>query len=257
MANNKIIMFAGVGESTNIVYHAISKDFHIEKVFVEEAVPRKIFLRKRIKNLGFFVVVGQILFKLLIVPFLRKISREREREIKKLNDLNNKQIPGNKIQHVSSINSDDVIKFLSCCNPDIVIVNGTRIISKKILGSTDAVFINMHAGITPEYRGVHGAYWALVNRDYERCGVTVHLIDEGIDTGGVIYQDRVFPSRLDNFVTYPFLQISAGIPLIIKAINDMLLGGLDIKSMSDENSKLWCHPTILGYLYNLLFKGIK
>ena len=42
----------------------------------------------------------------------------------------------------------------------------------------------MHAGITPQYRGVHGGYWAVVNNDPEHCGVTIHFVDKGIDTGG-------------------------------------------------------------------------
>jgi folate-dependent phosphoribosylglycinamide formyltransferase PurN len=72
---------------------------------------------------------------------------------------------------------------LKAINPDLVIVNGTRIISKKVLSSINSKFVNIHVGITPKYRGVHGTYWALVNNDVENSGVTVHFVDEGIDTG--------------------------------------------------------------------------
>ena len=46
-----------------------------------------------------------------------------------------------------------------------MVVNGTRILSRRMLESIDAVFLNMHVGITPKYRGVHGGYWALANGD--------------------------------------------------------------------------------------------
>jgi folate-dependent phosphoribosylglycinamide formyltransferase PurN len=67
---------------------------------------------------------------------------------------------------------------LKAINPDLVIVNGTRIISKKVLSSINSKFVNIHVGITPKYRGVHGTYWALVNNDVENSGVTVHFVDE-------------------------------------------------------------------------------
>ena len=52
-------------------------------------------------------------------------------------------------------------------NADVIVVNGCRIISKKILNNVPAKFINTHEGITPKYRGIHGCYWALVNKDKE------------------------------------------------------------------------------------------
>ena len=56
--------------------------------------------------------------------------------------------------------------------------------TSPLLEAVPAVFLNTLAGITPSYRGVHGAYWALVQRQPDACGVTVHLVDAGIDTGG-------------------------------------------------------------------------
>src|SRR5438093_9923670 len=61
-------------------------------------------------------------------------------------------------------------RFCAACTP--VVVNGTRIISEAVLTASDAVFINMHAGITPKYRGVHGGYWALYNGDGEAASST-------------------------------------------------------------------------------------
>jgi folate-dependent phosphoribosylglycinamide formyltransferase PurN len=111
-------------------------------------------------------------------------------------------------------------------------VNGTRIISKEVLNCVDAVFINMHAGITPKYRGAHGAYWALYNKDRENAGVTIHLVDEGIDTGNIIYQSVVPITEKDNFATYPTLQTCVGVEYEVKAINDIANGKL--KTISND-----------------------
>jgi methionyl-tRNA formyltransferase len=125
-----------------------------------------------------------------------------------------------------------------------------------VLDAVNCKFINIHAGITPKYRGVHGAYWALLSDDPEKCGVTVHLVDPGIDTGSIIAQKTITVTRKDNFVTYPLLQLAAGIPMLQAAVADCLGGDLDLKPASGS-SRLWYHPTMGQYLYHRLFKGKK
>ena len=53
--------------------------------------------------------------------------------------------------------------------------------------------LNYHAGITPKYRGMNGGYWALATGDAGNFGATVHLVDAGVDTGGVLHQVRGRP----------------------------------------------------------------
>lgn len=114
----------------------------------------------------------------------------------------------------------------------------------------------MHVGITPKYRGVHGGYWALANQDKDNCGVTVHFIDKGIDTGEVISQARINPDKKDNFTTYPLLQQIKGIELMKKVIRDIAENNIETFK-PDLESKLWTHPTMFNYLFNRVFKGVK
>lgn len=252
----KIIMLAGNGVSSKIVFNALSKQFNIEKILIEKPVPKKVFLKRRIKRIGLLSVIGQILFKLTIEPILLYLSKKRIDEIINKYKININDINQDKIIQIESVNSEEGRLFLQEIKPDIVVVNGTRIISEKTLNCINAKFINMHAGITPKYRGVHGAYWAIVNNDMDNCGVTVHFVDKGIDTGSVIYQTRIELNNKDNFVTYPFLQTAYGIEIEKKAIEDIING--DIKTFIPElESKLYYHPTFWGYLRKLIFYGIK
>ena len=58
--------------------------------------------------------------------------------------------------------------------------------------------INCHAGKLPFYRGRNILNWVLIN-DEKEFGITVHYIDEGIDTGDIITQ-KTFPiSDNDNY----------------------------------------------------------
>jgi folate-dependent phosphoribosylglycinamide formyltransferase PurN len=140
-----------------------------------------------------------------------------------------------------------VIAELISTNPDAVVVFGTRIIKEKILNACNAPFINMHMGITPLYRGVHGGYWALACNDAEHCGVTVHLVDKGIDTGSVIEQRIIHIQKNDNFITYPYIQFGEGIELYSKALKMIDEHCLKTKTV-DLPSKIWSHPTIMEYM---------
>lgn len=139
---------------------------------------------------------------------------------------------------------------------DVIVVNGTRIISKKILQSTKAIFINIHMGITPKYRGVHGGYWALHENDAENAGVTIHLIDEGIDIGSVLLQTHIECCDRDNFCSYPYLQLGEGLKLEIKVLNDIANNTL-IPQTVDLPSILWSHPTIYDYLKTRFLRKVK
>jgi folate-dependent phosphoribosylglycinamide formyltransferase PurN len=256
MTEKKIIMLCGKGFSTNAVYHAINAVYPIAKVVVEEKVNTKEFLKRRIKKLGFITVAGQVLFQAIIVRMLNAASKKRTAQLVDELQLNGNEIPATVVSNVNSINDEEVIALLQQMQPHLVIVNGTRIISKKVLSCVQCRFINTHAGITPKYRGVHGTYWALANKDLENSGVTVHLVDAGIDTGSVLYQAVVKPTAKDNFVTYPILQLAAGIPLLKQAVADAL-GNNIITRKGTAESKLWSHPTIWQYLRNRIFKKVK
>lgn len=257
MNHNKIVLLGGTGLSTGIVYHSVDAAHGIALVILEEKEPSGIFIKRRIKRLGILTVAGQLGFQIIISKILSLLSKKRKQEIIDENKLNLNEIPSDKIKRVKSVNSPETIALLKETNPDLIIVNGTRIISKKVISAVSCRFMNTHAGITPKYRGVHGAYWALANNDLENCGVTVHFVDEGIDTGTVIAQKRVIPQSNDNFTTYPLLQLSAGLELLNNAIGSYFNNTLTEQKELHTESKLWYHPTAWLYLYNRIFKGVK
>jgi methionyl-tRNA formyltransferase len=159
------------------------------------------------------------------------------------------------VMRVSSVNAPECVEALRRLAPAVVLVNGTRVIAREVLRSVPVPFINCHTGITPKYRGVYGGYWALAEGDRENCGSTVHLIDEGIDTGGILYQARIEPAPEDNFSTYPYLQLAVGLPLLADAAEDAMAGRLSPHD-SDLPSRLRVHPTLWGYLATGWRRGV-
>ena len=251
----KIIMLVGGGPSSHCCYNALMKEHHISNILIETEGDLKTFLKKRIKKFGIIKVIGQILFQKVAVPFLKWESKTRVAEIIASHNLSFKAFDPDKLIKVPSVNSDACIDALKKIEPDIIIVNGTRIISKKVLNSINATFINTHAGITPLYRGIHGAYWSKVNKD-NHCGVTVHLVDPGIDTGGILFQDVIETNPKDNFVSYTYLQMAKGIELMKLALNDLINNESKVITNNLE-SKIWTHPTIWFYLKNRIINKVK
>ncbi|QDA59333.1 formyl transferase [Hymenobacter jejuensis] len=249
-SGKRIVILAGPGESTDILFHALDREFGVHRIIVETPVSQKQLLKRRLEKLGWPTVAGQVLFKLLIAKQLEGSSKRRLQAIKQQQQLDSRPLPEDRVVRVSSVNAPECIEQLQQLQPDVIVVNGTRIISKKVLNSVPCKFINTHAGITPLYRGVHGGYWALANNDRAHCGVSVHLVDPGIDTGAIIAQALIDPTPEDNFVTYPLLQLAAGLPLLKQAIRDALQGTLMLKPAPEGQSRLWSHPTLQEYLHN-------
>src|SRR5690348_6454306 len=121
-------MLAGNHPSTTIVYNAVRRHFAIHRVIIEDAVPMRQFLTRRIKRLGLATVLGQVFFKLLIEPYLRFSSRVRMQELKDQFSFDETEIDEAMVMRVDSVNSDQVEAVLRELQPDAVIVNGTRII---------------------------------------------------------------------------------------------------------------------------------
>ncbi len=252
-----VVLLAGDHASGRIVAHALLADFPLERVIFEGDVPRLEFLGKRVRRLGLATVLGQVMFQAVVRPWLALTSRRRIAEIKARYKLDDSALSSRLVARVPSADSPEAIGLLRRLQPRVVVINGTRILSKEVLSATPATFLNTHAGITPMYRGVHGGYWALASGDREHCGVTVHVVDPGIDTGGIVAQARIEPTSDDNFVTYPLMQLGVGLGLLRPAVRAALAGELKTQAYPAGPSKLWSHPTLASYLIARWGKGVK
>lgn len=90
------------------------------------------------------------------------------------------------------VSSEEFLAQIAPFQCDLLVsMSFDQIFKANILQSTPKGIINCHAGKLPFYRGRNILNWALIN-DEKDFGITVHYVDEGIDTGDIILQ-RVFP----------------------------------------------------------------
>lgn len=242
-----LVLLARDAPSTRIVYHALEARFPGVAVVLEPPVPRRQLLARRVRKLGLPTVAGQLLFMGAVLPRLRRAGAARVDEICREHGLGRAAIPEDRVRRVPSVNSDAARQALRELGPAVIVVNGTRIIGRQTLAAVDAPFINLHAGITPQYRGVHGGYWALAEGRPELAGSTVHLVDEGVDTGAVLAQACFTPGPADSFATYPYLHLAVGVPLLADAVAAAFAGELRPRPYPALPSRLRTHPTLWQY----------
>jgi len=249
-----IVFLTSGGELYWIIANALVERFGPITIIQEEAEPKGVFLKRRIKILGRVAVIGQVAFGIL-AKFIYRLSWHQHYKI--ISDAGaNSDFPGRcSVVSVPSVNSRECRQALKSAAPDVVMVVGTRIISKPTLSCIDAPFINYHPGLTPKYRGMNGAYWTLSSSDAESLAITMHLVDEGVDTGDILYQERVVMPSGNNVTTYHHYMAVEARQWAVKAIEDVLSDRLK-PFKSDADSRQWFHPTLWDYLWCGLTKGV-
>ncbi len=99
------------------------------------------------------------------------------------------------------VNSDEFYVIAQKYSCDLFVsMSYNQIFKRRIIDLPRLSTINCHAGKLPFYRGRNILNWALIN-DEKEFGITVHYVDEGIDTGDIILQ-RTYPiTDEDNYNT--------------------------------------------------------
>lgn len=95
--------------------------------------------------------------------------------------------------------------------------------------------LNLHIAYLPFNRGAHPNYWAFA--DGTKHGVTIHLVDEGVDTGPILYQREIkFPPE-DNTYAKTYARLGLEMEnLFIEHMDDILSGNYTPKAQNGEGS---------------------
>jgi folate-dependent phosphoribosylglycinamide formyltransferase PurN len=125
---------------------------------------------------------------------------------------------------VEDINAPECRRFVRELNADILAVCGTTVLKPATFTQTPKGAINIHTGITPEYRSADPIFWALYRGEPEKVGVTIHHIDAGIDTGAIIHQDTVPVYSDDSLATIYVRCVRRGAELYSRALTEIEQG---------------------------------
>ena len=117
-----------------------------------------------------------------------------------------------------SINDYYFIGYVRKNQIDLVVsIAAPQLFEKELLSLPKKGCINYHSALLPKYRGRQPLFWALLNGEKE-VGISIHEMDEELDNGPTIVQERIPVSPADSLHSLYLKTIQVGPQLLIKAI---------------------------------------
>jgi folate-dependent phosphoribosylglycinamide formyltransferase PurN len=253
--------------TTNVylVNHLTSNKNVIAKVIEKSPLPsstwKKMEVRtKMVQKYGFIKSINKLLFNKYRSFFINQRDDDIIKSILFPGEITveySRDIPS---IEVHNINETECEKFIKIHSPDIIAVCGTTVIRPHIFKLSKNGTINIHCGITPEYRSADSIFWALYNGEPDKVGVTIHFVDEGIDTGDIIYQETVKVEGNDTIASLYAKCIVLGADLLLNTIEDIENNNVKIITKKEKTGKSYYHMDlgIWQYLvFQLKFSKIK
>jgi methionyl-tRNA formyltransferase len=127
----------------------------------------------------------------------------------------------------TKIKSHDFVDRIVTYEPDLLIVVAFgHILTKNILEIPKLATLNVHASLLPKYRGAAPIQWAILNNEKE-TGVTTMLMDEGMDTGDILFSSKIDISPQDTAQTLHDRLAVLGADLLVQTLKSIQSQGLN------------------------------
>jgi methionyl-tRNA formyltransferase len=148
-----------------------------------------------------------------------------------------------------ALNSDRTVELFRAANADLGLSLGNRYISRRIFSIPRLGMINVHCERLPEYRNAEGVIWNIYNME---CitGLTVHEIDDKIDTGRIFYREEFpieFHASLKETVTNTIRQTSIKVPYAVRYVCENY-DELSKQAKPQSKGKSYTTPTFSDFL---------
>lgn len=154
--------------------------------------------------------------------------------------LNKRGIPI--IELEESINAPSSLAEIWTYQPDLLVsIAGNQIFKKPLLELAPKGCLNLHTALLPKYRGLMPSFWVMKNNENE-TGVSVFMVDEGIDSGPILVQKRM---PINGLSQKELIRKSkkVGMQAMAEAIHKVYHGDYDLLPNSDEESTYYSFPT--------------
>ncbi len=127
---------------------------------------------------------------------------------------------------------------LAGCGAEIaVVVAYGKLIPEGLLGVPERGFINLHPSLLPRHRGPSPIQWSLVCGD-RSTGVTTMQIDEGMDTGPILLQERMAIEPLDTTETLSPRLAELGANLVVATLDAIEDGTVEPRPQPDDGANV-------------------
>lgn len=236
--NNKIALTTSLPDLGLYFIESLIKKYDVEFVIIQL---QRTSLKAKIKEslVNFIPFIHKYFYYKKLIQ--QNIFFNKTKKIKYLNKIANKH--NIRIIYTYNINTDSYVEdVIKKTTSEYMLVLGGNIITEKILRLSKMHWLNGHGGILPEYRGLCSEYWAIINKDYEKIGNTIHYLTEKIDMGDIISVKTI---KLEENILLYMLEAQNHLCLInnyLDSLNKLINNQLTVSSFNKENSHYYSFP---------------
>ena len=127
-----------------------------------------------------------------------------------------------------SLKDPEFLEALKAWKPDLFVVVAFRMLPKVVWEIPKLGTFNLHAALLPQYRGAAPINWAVINGD-KATGVTTFMIDEGMDTGKIMYREQclIGPDETVGEVHDKLMEL--GSSLVVQTVEAIIDGSVEYR----------------------------
>ena len=146
-------------------------------------------------------------------------------------------------RNVRDVNGTAVVDFVESFSPEVLVsVAATQKFERDLLETPTEAAINIHSSLLPDYRGVSPSFWTLYH-DEDRTGVTVHFMEETLDTGDVIRQEHIEIATDETQHSLNEKVAAVGSRVLVEALEDIRTDTVEAKPIDPDEGDYYSMPT--------------
>ena len=120
-----------------------------------------------------------------------------------------------------SLKDPEFLEALKAWKADMFVVVAFRMLPKVVWEMPRLGTFNLHAALLPQYRGAAPINWAVINGD-KATGVTTFMIDDGMDTGGIMYREQCLIGPDENVGDVHDRLMGIGASLVVQTVDAII-----------------------------------
>jgi len=233
---SNIVIFTSESVYSYILLGDFVTKYHesISSIYVSKSLKRqkihKFFIKKIMGGLGFRYYLQRVFHNLK--------HKYKQRSIISL--ATKYSIP---TIYTSNINDMGMIDNVRTEKPDVILsIYFDQIIKKDMLMIPSFGILNVHLSMLPKYRGVKPVFWVLKNNE-STTGITIHMMDEDLDTGDILAQREVEISPDDTVDSLSVKMSEVGSKLLLDAMNSINSNSYTFKKQNFTCGSYYSQPT--------------
>ena len=127
-----------------------------------------------------------------------------------------------------SLKDPEFLDALKAWKADLFVVVAFRMLPKVVWEIPPMGTFNLHAALLPQYRGAAPINWAVINGD-KATGVTTFMIDEGMDTGKIMYREQYIIDPDENVGSVHDNLMEIGSRLVVQTVEAIFDGSVEFR----------------------------